>query len=489
VIGGALALLAVAASCSLLIAQATHLQRELERPLTLIVLATVLALAGGLALGARSAAAQAPPASYSCTPGPLDCSGWHNANVTLGWTSMRPPVVDDDGNCPSAKRITNEGVTTWQCGVLVEQTPPAAPVWVLTMATIRIDKTAPSVTATPSRGPDANGWYRAPLQVAFSGSDAAGGGRETSGVQSCTTPTYSTPDSATASVTGTCTDVAGNTSAPYAFSLRYDATGPAVKSGRPARKPDHGRWYTEPVKWRFRGTDALSGIAECPSVLYGGPDGQAARVTGACRDNAGNVSTRTFSFRYDATPPARPAVRTVPRDHAVRLRIAVAPDVRSIAILRAPGRGGTRDSTIYRGRPRSFTDVHASNGKRYRYTVVARDQAANGSRSTTSAVPNPRLLAPPYGAVLNTPPLLRWTPVRHADYFNVQLRRDGHKVLSRWPMRARLQLRQSWRFRGEVQRLAPGYYVWDVWPGFGSRRAAKYGARIGRGAFVIPGAG
>jgi hypothetical protein len=80
---------------------------------------------------------------------------------------------------------------------------------------------------------------------------------------------------------------------------------------------------------------------------------------------------------------------------------------------------------------------------------------------------------------------MRWTPVRNADYFNVQLRRDGHKVLSRWPRRARLQLRRSWRFRGRVEQLAPGRYVWDVWPGFGARHAAKYGARIGRGSFVV----
>jgi len=442
----------------------------------ILLLVSTLVLAGWSALAARRVEAQTPPASYSCTPTPGDCSGWRTTDVVLRWFA---PTAVDTNNCPVAETLTAEGVTNWDCGVTADMVT-----WVWARATVSIDKTAPIVTAAmPGRAPDANGWYRAPVVVAFGGTDA------TSGIESCTTPTYSTPDSRAASVTGTCTDVAGNHSAPSGFPLRYDATGPDVTSARPARKPDHGRWYTRPVKWLFRGTDALSGLAECPSVLYGGPDGQAARVVGACSDKAGNVSTRRFSLHYDARPPARPTLRAMPRDHAVRLQIAVARDVRSIAIRRAPGRGGTRDSTIYRGRPKSFTDAHVRNGTRYRYTVFARDRAAHRSRRTVAAVPGPRLLEPPDGAVLSAPPLLRWTPVRGADYFNVQLRRDKHKVLSRWPARARLQLQSSWRFDGRLQQLDPGHYTWDVWPGFGPRSAVRYGARIGRGSFVIPAAG
>ena len=48
-------------------------------------------------------------------------------------------------------------------------------------------------------------------------------------------------------------------------------------------------------------------------------------------------------------------------------------------------------------------------------------------------MPKPELLAPPNGAVLTAPPLLRWSKVRGADYYNVQLLRDGRKVLSAWP--------------------------------------------------------
>ena len=438
-------------------------------------LIAVLAVVVGTGLAAQPAAAQVPPASYTCTPQPADCSGWNRTDVVLRWFA---PTATATNNCPVAAMITAEGVTNWDCGV---SAPPASPDWVWARATIHIDKSVPRVTtATPSRPPDANGWYRAPVAVSFAGDDAI------SGIASCTSTTYARPDSVSAAVQGTCTDVAGHVSAPLSYPLRYDATGPDVKSAKPSRKPDRGRWYKRPVTWRFTGEDALSGLLECPRVRYAGPDGPQVRVIGACVDKAGNVTGRGFSFRYDATPPERPAVRPIARDRAVKLRIRTARDVRRITIVRAPGRGGTRDSTVYRGRPRSFTDVHVLNGKRYRYRVTALDAAANRSRRRVSAVAGPRLLAPADGATLSAPPLLRWTPVRGADYYNVQLRRNGRKVLSRWPTKAEYQLQPRWRFEGRFRHFRPATYRWHVWPGFGRRSAAVYGSRIGSRSFVVP---
>jgi hypothetical protein len=420
-------------------------------------------------------AAAVPPASYSCTPAPSDCNGWHRTNVVLKWFA---PQAVDTNNCPIATLLSTEGVTKWSCGVTDDGIT-----WVWALAAVSIDKTAPAATgATPARPPDGNGWYRAPIGVTFRGADAV------SGISSCTTATYSRPDSAAASVTGTCTDVAGNRSVPLTFPLRYDATGPDVTRGRPGRRPDYRHWYNHPVTWHFRGRDRLSGLADCPPVVFRGPGGRAAHVIGACRDKAGNVSTRGFALRYDATPPPRPQVRAIPHDRSVHLRIRVRNSVRRLAIVRAPGVGGDRDSTLYSGRPRSFTDRAVRNGTHYRYTVIARDRAANRSRRMVRTMPQVRILAPSDGATVTAPPLLRWTPVRDADYYNVQLRRNGRKSLSIWPARPRLQLHARWRFAGRSRHLGPGDYSWEVWPGFGPRAAARYGRRIGRAHFVIPAA-
>jgi hypothetical protein len=103
---------------------------------------------------------------------------------------------------------------------------------------------------------------------------------------------------------------------------------------------------------------------------------------------------------------------------------------------------------------------------------------------SVSITPGPRLLAPARNAVLTTPPLLRWTPVKGATYYNVQLYR-GHKVLSAWPVIPSLQLTRVWRYGGTEQRLAPGRYTWYVWPGLGAFGAARYGPLIGHRTFIV----
>ncbi len=54
----------------------------------------------------------------------------------------------------------------------------------------------------------------------------------------CTQVTYGGPDSAAASVSGSCTDRAGNRARPSAFGLKYDATAPVVTC---RRRPPRGR--------------------------------------------------------------------------------------------------------------------------------------------------------------------------------------------------------------------------------------------------------
>ena len=100
-------------------------------------------------------------------------------------------------------------------------------------------------------------------------------------------------------------------------------------------------------------------------------------------------------------------------------------------------------------------------------------------------VPGPRLLEPQARQQLTTPPLLRWTAVRGARYYNVQLERDGKKVLSRWPSGTQLRLRSAWRFHGRRYRLREGRYRWVVWPGKGARSEGRYGRRIGARSFEI----
>jgi hypothetical protein len=436
---------------------------------------TVLATTLALVVGAGTAQA-AVSINYTCSPAPTDCTGWYRTDVTITWV-VGPPGATINSGCVTTTVNADTPGTEVSCsatfnGVTETLTP-----------SLKIDKTPPTVTATePARAPDANGWYRQPVTVTFRGSDA------TSGIASCTTPTYAGPDSAAATVVGTCTDAAGNTSAGAPFSLRYDSTAPVITKATAARKPDSGHWYTRPVRWSFTATDALSGLDQCPPVLVApSVASPAASFAGSCTDRAGNVASRVFALPYDATPPAVPRVVPEPRDGAVRLVIQASADTDVLRITRAPGLRGAGGSKLYQGRPMTLTDRRVVNGRRYRYTVTAIDQAGNVARRHVAATPGPRLLVPAAGASVVAPPLLTWTPVRRASYYNVQLFLGRHKVLSAWPVRPTLQLQSSWRFGGHTYRLVPGRYRWYVWPGFGARSARRFGPLVGRRSFVVAG--
>jgi hypothetical protein len=186
-----------------------------------------------------------------------------------------------------------------------------------TDATVSYDATKPTIAAraTADGSPYAAGsWTRYDVVVSFSCADNPGG----SGIATDTVAGQTvTAEGVTTSVnnTGACTDNAGNVADPASFGpIRIDKTPPSV-SAEPDRPADHNGWYTSTVTVHFAATDGLSGVASCaPSSLYSGPDSATASVSGDCTDNAGNVGTGTFAFKYDATGPG--ITITLPADGA-----------------------------------------------------------------------------------------------------------------------------------------------------------------------------
>ena len=369
----------------------------------------LLAMLAALAL-ARSAATAPPPAppEPSCSPEPADCFAWHTSNVTVSWASPPP------------------GVTASGCG---------------------------SVTVT---------------------SDTAGQ------AVSCTWSNAEGSKTTTANV-------------------RRDATPPRV-TGSAERQPDANGWYNHPIRFQFSGEDGTSGVEGCGVVTYTGPDTATARITGSCRDQAGNTGTTgLIEFKYDTKPPRLGKVRAKINEDAVVLTWTASQDTYSVVVLRRPGLRGLTSSTVFSRPGRTFTDRRLKSGVKYRYTVTAYDAAGNGvtvalvaqlggstvkvaraGPTTTHA-----LTRPADEARMSAPPALVWATVPGATYYNVQLFRGNRKVLSVWPRRARFQLRTAWRFGGSSHRLTPGRYHWYVWPGFGRVSASRYGKRVASRDFVL----
>ena len=367
---------------------------------------------------------------------------------------------------------------------------------VTSTVTVRKDGTPPSVSSSPERGPDKGEWYNRPVSVSFTGGDAL------SGVASCTSGTYSGPDTGGGSVGGSCVDFAGNTRSS-SFGLKYDATAPTVEA-RPDRKPNARGWYNRQVAVAFVGSDPTSGVESCaPNVMYAGPDVDKTAVAGTCVDKAANTSPPTaYELRYDSRPPVLARVKAEITARGVVLRWKASADSVSFSIVRSPGLKGKRPTPVYTGKARVFTDRRLQKGVKYRYTVSAYDEADNAAvrglavkPDVTTRAPSrrpadrpaarPALRSPVANARVTAPPLLAWGAVPNATYYNVQLFRNGKKILTAWPTSTSLRLEQSWRFDGSLQRLTPGRYRWYVWPGLGERSANRYGKLLGSRVFVV----
>ena len=446
----------------------------------LVVLGATLA---GLALPGSTALALPPTPVPSCSPAPAECSAWHTSNVTVTWSTACPPttITSDTGGTPVAC-TSSDGTTS-----------------ITTTVTVRKDATPPSARGKPARGPDSNGWYNGPVSFEFEGGDAL------SGLNSCTTATYSGPDSGSARVTGSCTDYAGNTGSTT-VELKYDATAPKA-TPKPERNPNARGWYNRPVSVGFVGEDQVSGVDSCsPAVLYKGPDTAKTSLSGTCRDKAANTSApAAFELRYDTAPPGLQRVKAEIATKGVILRWAGSADAFSYAVTRRPGLRGKKPSTIYTGPAKTFVDRRLENGVKYRYTVTAYDEAGNGAARALTALPTsvrtvptrstpkstkptrstPALRGPAAGARVSAPPLLTWGAVPKATYYNVQLWRDGTKILSVWTKHPKLRLEKSWSYGGRTYALTPGVYRWFVWPGFLRPSANEYGKLVGSRTFII----
>jgi hypothetical protein len=414
-----------------------------------------------------------PPVVSAAPARSPDSKGWYNRPLSVGFAG----VDGTSGLASCTGTQSYDGPDTGSAQVTGSCLDNAGNVGTASLP-IKYDSTPPTaVVGNTGRSPDANGWYNHAVAVDFSGTD------QTSGVDVCTRTTYSGPDDGSASVAGTCVDVAGNVSASAAVGLRYDASGPSVTAS-PDRQPDMNGWYNHLLTVSFSGSDTVSGVDSCVAPqTYSGRQDASATVTGSCRDRAGDSTPLTFSFRYDATPPSVDSLRVKTGDRTAVVRWTVSSDTVGVTLTRSAG-ARSQPVTVYRGMHAIYRDHRLTDGLRYLYTLTAVDAAGNTAAKSEEATPTAPLYSPVAGARLTRPPRLAWKAAPKARYYNVQLWRHG-RILSAWPTGTRLRLRRAWTFEGRRYRLAPGRYRWYVWPGFGARSRSHYGGMLGSSSFVI----
>jgi hypothetical protein len=161
------------------------------------------------------------------------------------------------------------------------------------------DTTPPVITQDVTGTLGNDGWYTSDVHVDWTVSDPESAISSQSG---CDDFSITSDQQET---TYTCTAKSAGGTNSDSVAIKRDATAPTGVAGSPGHVPDHNGWYNSPVDIKFQGTDVTSGIANCSTVPYNGPDGTGLTVDGSCTDKAGNESAQVASsaFDYDATPP------------------------------------------------------------------------------------------------------------------------------------------------------------------------------------------
>jgi Tol biopolymer transport system component len=163
------------------------------------------------------------------------------------------------------------------------------------------DTTPPNVTGTPAVSANADGWYKQNVLVHWTAVDP-----EPSSGQPATPPD-STISTEGKNVTGTSAPACdGNANcATGSVTVSIDKTAPVVTPTM--NKPNANGWYSNDVVIGFACSDALSGVAACPSPAHLESEGANQVVPAAQRtasDRAGNTTVAAVAaVNIDQTPP------------------------------------------------------------------------------------------------------------------------------------------------------------------------------------------
>lgn len=169
---------------------------------------------------------------------------------------------------------------------------------------IKIDQTAPTVTALSSPAPNAAGWNNTNVTVTFTCNDA------TSGIESCQAPVEVASEGAGQVISGAAKDFAGLTATTSA-TVNIDKTVPVITASV-SPSPNSAGWHNTDVTVTFACSDALSGIASCPAPITVTTEGAGQTIIGTAVDKAGNSADSTLTLNIDKTPPSIPSLSTSP---------------------------------------------------------------------------------------------------------------------------------------------------------------------------------
>jgi hypothetical protein len=246
------------------------------------------------------------PPQLTLQPLPQATNGWYNAPVTISWTCTDVVAATSK---TLTRTISTEGanqVASISCSNLAGTTVTAS-------QTVSLDLTPPVVTATAtvSGAPYRSGTpTNQPVTVTFTCTDAL------SGVATAPQTQTVNPPAVNQSITGTCTDKAGNTGTATVVGITTINTNPTMSVSY-SNGYTAGAWTSQPVTVTFACTPAsgltVQSLAQ-PVTLSA--EGANQSPVGKCTDSAGNSTQITAGPVNIETSPPQLTLQSLPQASA-----------------------------------------------------------------------------------------------------------------------------------------------------------------------------
>mgnify|MGYP004487881649 CR=1 FL=1 len=218
-----------------------------------------------------------------------NADGWYRTAPTVHFTCS--DAGSGIASCPDD--ITLDGEATEQ--KIIGTATDKAGNRTTAALTLKVDTTAPSITAEVLGDISEAGWFRTPPTVRFTCTD------EGSGLASCPQDTTVTGDAAGRIVMGTAVDKAGNTATASA-TVNLDSKLPVIKATVIGDRSADG-WYRTAPTVHFECSDDLSEIALCPEDRKVTTDGADQRIAATAIDKAGNTAAAAVAVNVDQVAP------------------------------------------------------------------------------------------------------------------------------------------------------------------------------------------
>lgn len=241
--------------------------------------------------------ATAPSVSHTIT-GTVGDNDWYTTEVGISWTwSDATAGVATTLNCDPVTQSTDTDGTTYTCTV-TDLAGNSAPDTV----TIKVDRTAPTVTPVVTGTEGLDDWYTSDVGLTWTYGDGAD--RTVEVVAGCDDQVV-TADTAGDSFGCSVKDAAGNAASGQVV-IKRDATAPTVAGSYSGTPGNHG-WYTGTgdVTWTLG--DETSGVAAATGEGCGttavDAETDGTGYTCSVRDQAGNLGQGQLTVKLDMTAP------------------------------------------------------------------------------------------------------------------------------------------------------------------------------------------